>query len=223
MLRLSCLCLFIWALEPSATSRVKEDVDVLVLLPRNNSYMFSIARVAPAVEYARQQLAHGPLAGFNFTVHYDNSECGMDALYALLDRARHERPDLILGPVCEYAAASVIRVASHWQIPVISAGALAYGFSDKRSEYAMLTRTAPSYLKMAETFYTMSQNFGWKSVYLIYLDDKEERNCYFTAEGVHALLEGHNDISISMMDSKEPLAYVDDIVKSIRDHEGNNH
>ncbi|XP_017307829.1 atrial natriuretic peptide receptor 3 isoform X1 [Ictalurus punctatus] len=218
MLRFSCLCLFIWALE-SSSNQVKEDVDVLVFLPQNNSYMFSIDRVKPAIEYAKQQLARGPLAGLNFSVHYVNSKCSVDALYELVDRARHERPDLILGPVCEYAAASVIRVASHWQIPVISAGALAYGFSDKTSEYALLTRTAPSYLKMAETFATMSQHFGWKSVYLVYLDDKEERNCYFTVEGVHALLEGHHDISVSMMDSKEPLAYVDEIVKSISERE----
>ncbi|KAB5528612.1 hypothetical protein PHYPO_G00142230 [Pangasianodon hypophthalmus] len=218
MLRFSCLCLFLWALE-SSSSQVKEDVDVLVLLPQNNSYMFSISRVAPAIEYARKQLARGPLAGFNFSVRYVNSECGVNALYALVDRARRDRPDLILGPVCEYAAASVIRVASHWQIPVISAGALASGFSDKNSEYALLTRTAPSYLKMAETFATMSQHFGWKSVHLIYLDDKEERNCYFTVEGVHALLEGQHDISVSMMDSKESLAYLDEIVKSIHEHE----
>ncbi|KAI5088397.1 atrial natriuretic peptide receptor 3 isoform X2 [Silurus meridionalis] len=218
MLRFSCLCLFIWLLE-SSSSQVKQDVDVLVLLPRNNSYMFSVARVRPAIDYARQQLARGPLAGLNFTVHYVNSECGVDALYALVDRAHSQRPDLILGPVCEYAAASVIRVASHWNIPVISAGALASGFSEKSSEYALLTRTAPSYLKMAETFSTMSQRFGWKSVYLIYLDDKEERNCFFTIEGVHALLEGHHDIFVSMMDSREPLAYMDEIVKSIREHE----
>ncbi|XP_027018526.1 atrial natriuretic peptide receptor 3 isoform X1 [Tachysurus fulvidraco] len=218
MLRFSCVCVFIVLLQ-SCSSQVKEDVDVLVLLPRSNSYMFSIARVTPAIEYARQQLAQGLLSGLNFSVRYVTSECGVDALYALVDLARHERPDLILGPVCEYAAASVIRVATHWQIPVISAGALAYGFSNKSSEYALLTRTAPSYLKMAGTFATMSKQFGWKSVHLIYLDDKEERNCYFTIEGVHALLEGHHDISVSMMHSIEPLAYVDEIIKSIYEHE----
>ncbi|KAM9446090.1 atrial natriuretic peptide receptor 3 isoform 2-T2 [Clarias gariepinus] len=219
MLRFLCLWVFmIWSLEPSA-SQVQEDVDVLVLLPRNNSYMFSIDRVAPAIEYARRHLARGPLAGLNFSVRYVSSACGEDALYALVDRAAHERPDLILGPVCEYAAAAVVRVASHWRIPVVSAGALAYAFGDKGSEYALLTRIAPSYLKMAETFATMSQRFGWKSVHLIYADDKEERNCYFTVEGVHVLLEGHHDITVSMMDSKDPLAYVDDIVKSIYEHE----
>ncbi|XP_062874100.1 atrial natriuretic peptide receptor 3 [Trichomycterus rosablanca] len=209
-----------WVLAcPSGTSALSESVNALVLLPRNDSYMFSIAKVAPAIEFARRQLARGPLSGLNFSVQYVSSECGVDALYALVDRARDERPDLILGPVCEYAAASVIRVASHWQIPVISAGALASGFSSKNSEYALLTRTAPSYLKMAETFGVMSQRFGWRSVHLIYQDDKEERNCYFTVEGVHTLLEGQHDISVSVIDSKEPLAYVDEVVKSMYEHE----
>lgn len=216
MLCLRCFFVSMWVLAcPGGTSALNENVNVLVLLPRNDSYMFSIARVSPAIEFARRQLP-----GFSFSVHYVNSECGVDALYALVDRARDERPDLILGPVCEYAAASVIRVASHWRIPVISAGALASGFSNKNSEYALLTRTAPSYLKMAETFATMSRRFGWRSVHLIYQEDKEERNCYFTVEGVHTLLEGQHDISVSVIDSKEPLAYVDEVVKSMYEHEG---
>ncbi|XP_026885131.1 atrial natriuretic peptide receptor 3 isoform X2 [Electrophorus electricus] len=220
MLYFPYLCISIWVLGfPVRTSALNENVDVLVLLPQNSSYIFSISRVSPAIEYARQQLANGHFAGLNFNFQYVSSECGVDALFALVDRAPDERPDLIFGPVCEYAAAPVVRVASHWNIPVMSAGALAYGFINKNSEFSLLTRTAPSYMKMAETFAVMSQHFGWRSVLLIYHDDKEERNCYFTVEGVHVLLEDDHDISVFVMDSREPLTYVDELIKPMYEHE----
>ncbi|XP_036454890.1 atrial natriuretic peptide receptor 3 isoform X1 [Colossoma macropomum] len=210
------LCVSAWLLLlalPVRTSALNESVDVLVLLPHNDSYIFSISRVSPALEYARRRLSAGPFAGVNFTLRYVNSNCGMEALFALVDVARDERPDLIMGPVCEYAAAPVVRVASHWNIPVISAGALASGFSSKQPEYALLTRIAPSYLKMAETFAAMFAHFGWTDAHLIYHDDKEERNCYFTMEGVHILLDGQYDTAAFAVDPKDSAAHFDEIFK----------
>ncbi|XP_076857195.1 atrial natriuretic peptide receptor 3 isoform X3 [Brachyhypopomus gauderio] len=220
MLYFPYLCISIWVLGFSVkTSALNENVDVLVFLPQNSSYIFSISRVSPAIEYARQQLAKGHFAGLSFNIQYVSSECGVDALFALVDRARDARPDLILGPVCEYAAAPVVRVASHWNIPVVSAGALAYGFINKNSEFSLLTRTAPSYMKMAETFAAMSQRFGWRSVLLIYQDDKEERNCYFTAEGVHVLLEEDHDMSVYVMDTGASQTHLDEFIKLMYKHE----
>uniref|UniRef100_A0A672T2A3 Atrial natriuretic peptide receptor 3-like n=1 Tax=Sinocyclocheilus grahami TaxID=75366 RepID=A0A672T2A3_SINGR len=182
------LCLSIWVvlMMPGRTSAQTDNIDVMVMLPHNNTYLFSYQRVSPAIQYAIKTLAE--FAGLRFNVQYMNSACGMDALYALVDKQRDERPDLVLGPVCEYTAASVVRVASHWNIPVISAGALATGFSLKTTEYSHITRIAPTYLKMAETFKAMFGRFGWRTASLIYDDDKDERNCYFTIEGVYTVL-----------------------------------
>ncbi|XP_016334058.1 atrial natriuretic peptide receptor 3-like, partial [Sinocyclocheilus anshuiensis] len=122
------LCLSIWVvlMMSGRTSALTDNIDVMVMLPRNNTYLFSYQRVSPAIEYAIKTLSRAePFAGLKFNLQYENSACGMDALYALVDKQRYERPDLVLGPVCEYTAASVVRVASHWNIPVISAGALA--------------------------------------------------------------------------------------------------
>lgn len=218
------LCLSIWValiMMPGRTSALNENIDVLVMLPRNNSYLFSYQRVFPAIEYATKTLGRGELfAGLKFNVLYENSACGMDALFALVDKQRDARPDLILGPVCEYSAASVVRVASHWNIPVISAGALATGFTAKNGEYSHLTRIAPTYLKMAETFQAMFGHFDWRSAYLIYDDDKDERNCYFTMEGVYTVLSEYHITDHAVLNSHEERVDADEIIKSVYGSQG---
>ncbi|XP_041760134.1 atrial natriuretic peptide receptor 3-like isoform X1 [Coregonus clupeaformis] len=217
------LCLYLWlGLLPGRTSAaVNEDIEVLVMLPKNNSYMFSIARVAPAIEYAKQglKIGGGLYSGLNFNVRYEDSDCGNDALFSLVDRSCEKKPDLVLGPVCEYAAAPVVRMASHWNIPVISAGALASGFSDKEKEYSHLTRISPSYLKMAETFLAMFRHFNWKDALLIFDEDKQERNCYFTMEGVHVKLMDEYQTVTYAINSKEERLNTDDIIKYIYESE----
>ncbi|TKS78058.1 Atrial natriuretic peptide receptor 3 [Collichthys lucidus] len=151
------------------TNTITEDIDVLAFLPQNNSYLFSRARVEPAILYAQQRLetGGGQYSGFRFNIKFENSDCVNDAMFKLLDRSCGHKPDLILGPACEYEAAAVVRLASYWNIPVISAGALAAGFSNKNTEYSHLTRIAPSYVKMAETFTAMFEHFTWRSALLI--------------------------------------------------------
>ncbi|XP_045551398.1 atrial natriuretic peptide receptor 3 [Salmo salar] len=217
------LCLYLWlVLLPGRTSTaVNEDIEVLVMLPKNNSYMFSIARVAPAIEYAKQglKIGSGLYSGLNFNLRYEDSDCGNDALFSLVDRSCEKKPDLILGPVCEYAAAPVVRMASHWNIPVISTGALASGFREKDKEFSRLTRISPSYLKMAETFLAMFRNFNWKDALLIYDDDTKERNCYFTMEGVHLKLMDEYQTVTYATNSKEERLNTDDIIKYIYESE----
>ena len=218
----STLCVyFLMILNSVMTNTITEEIDVLVFVPQNNSYLFSYTRVAPAIRYAQQRLKTdgGQYSGFHFNIQYENSDCANDALFLLVDRScAHDKPDLILGPVCEYEAAAVVRLASHWNIPVISAGALAAGFSNKNTEYSHLTRIAPSYVKMAETFTAMFEHFTWKSALLVYEDDKEERNCYFTLEGVYHLMADFNIKTYAF--SQGGTLDTDDILHNIYDIEG---
>ncbi|KAM9858012.1 atrial natriuretic peptide receptor 3 [Aulostomus maculatus] len=209
-----CVC-FLMIFHPVVTNTVNEDIEVLVFLPKNNSYLFSYARVAPAIHYAQMRLKTD--FSFRFNIQFENSDCVNDALFQLVDRSCGNKPDLILGPVCEYEAAAVVRLASHWNIPVISAGALATGFSDKNSEYYHLTRIAPSYMKMAETFTAMFDQFTWKSALLVYEDDKAERNCYFTLEGIYHLMVDFNIKTYSFF--QEDSLDTDDIINSMHDTE----
>ncbi|XP_045899256.1 atrial natriuretic peptide receptor 3-like, partial [Micropterus dolomieu] len=220
MLYFSALCVyFLMVPNPVMTNTITEDIDVLVFLPQNNSYLFSYTRVSPAIRYAQQRLKTdgGQSSGFRFNIQFENSDCVYDALFKLVDRSCGRKPDLILGPVCEYEAAAVVRLASHWNIPVITAGALATGFSNKNTEFSHLTRIAPSYVKMAETFTAMFEHFAWKKALLVYEDDKEERNCYFTLEGVYHLMA---DFTIKPYHfSKEDPLDTDDILQNIADTE----
>ncbi|GAA6226645.1 atrial natriuretic peptide receptor 3 [Lates japonicus] len=216
------LCVyFLMTLSPVRTDTITEDIKVLVFLPQNNSYLFSHARVAPAILYAQQRLKAdgGQFSGFHFNIQFENSDCVSvnDALFVLVDRSCEQKPDLILGPVCEYEAAVVVRLASHWNIPVISAGALATGFSNKDTEYSHLTRIAPSYEKMAEIFTAMFEHFNWKSALLLYEDDKEARDCYFTLEGVYHLMTNFN-IKIYAVNQEDHFD-TDDILQNIYDTE----
>ncbi|XP_026199290.1 atrial natriuretic peptide receptor 3 [Anabas testudineus] len=214
------LCVyFVLVLSPVMTAPLSEDIDVLVFLPQNNSYLFSHARVAPAILYAQRRLEAdgGPYSGFRFNIQFENSDCVNDALFALVDRSCGQKPDLILGPVCEYEAAALVRLASHWHIPVVSAGALAAGFSNKNGEYSHLTRIAPSYVKMAETFTAMFEHFSWRSALLVYEDDKLERNCYFTLEGVYHQMSDYNTKIYSIY--QEDRLDTEDILQNMHDTE----
>ncbi|XP_026167529.1 atrial natriuretic peptide receptor 3 [Mastacembelus armatus] len=214
-----CVYYFLVVLSPVMTNNITEDIEVLVFLPQNNSYLFSYARVAPAILYAQQRLKieGGQYSGFLFNIQFENSDCVNDAMFMLADRSCGQKPDLILGPVCEYEAAAVVRLASHWNIPVISAGALAAGFSNKKTEFSHLTRIAPSYVKMAEIFTAMFEHFTWKTALLVYEDDKEERNCYFTLEGVYHLMADYNIKTYAV--SQENRLDADDILQKIYDTE----
>ncbi|CAK6976229.1 atrial natriuretic peptide receptor 3 [Scomber scombrus] len=211
---------FLMVFNPVMTNTITEDIEVLVFLPKNDSYLFSYARVAPAILYAQRRLETngGQYSGFHFNIQFENSDCVNDAAYKLIvDRACGEKPDLILGPVCEYEAAAVVRLASHWNIPVISAGALAAAFSNKNTEFSHLTRIAPSYMKMAETFAAMFEHFNWKTALLVYEDDKEERNCYFTLEGVYHRMADVNIKTYAV--APEDRLDTDDIIQNMYDTE----
>uniref|UniRef100_A0A8C8DJS1 Natriuretic peptide receptor 3 n=1 Tax=Oryzias sinensis TaxID=183150 RepID=A0A8C8DJS1_9TELE len=214
------LCaLLLTLLDPVLSART-EDIDVLVFLPQNNSFLFSSARVAPALRYAQRRLqaGEGNLSGFHFNLHFQSSDSPNEALFALVDRSCARKPDLILGPVREYEAAGVARLASHWDIPMISAGALAAGFGNKNSEFSQLTRIAPHYVKMAETFSALFERFGWRSALLLYEEDKQERNCYFTLEGVYHLMSDYPVSQYPILEG-DPL-HVDEIIHSMNDSEG---
>lgn len=193
---------------------------VLVLLPKDDAYLFSLARVRPAIEYAVRSLeANGSLlpAGYKFRLFYSDSDCGNRALFSMVDMValKREWPDLLLGPVCDYAAAPVARLASHWNLPMISAGALAAGFSPKTGEYSHLTRVSPGYAKMGEMFLALFRHHKWTRVLLVYHDDKEQRSCFFAAEGVHLVFR-EAGLHLDDFAFEESGKYADDVVRAIQ-------
>ncbi|EPY78745.1 atrial natriuretic peptide receptor 3 precursor [Camelus ferus] len=193
-----------WRVRRECGRSEKEKIEVLVLLPQDDSYLFSLARVRPAIEYALRSVEGNGTGrrllppGTRFQVAYEDSDCGNRALFSL------------------YAAAPVARLASHWDLPMLSAGALAAGFQHKDTEYSHLTRVAPAYAKMGEMMLALFRHHQWSRAVLVYSDDKLERNCYFTLEGVHEVFqeEGLHTSAYNFDETKD--LDLDDIVRYIQ-------
>lgn len=197
-------------------------IRVLVLLPQDDAYLFSLGRVRPAIEYAVRSLREsgsGLPPGYAFQLTYEDSACGNRALFSLVDMValQRRRPDLLLGPVCEYAAAPVARLAAHWDVPMLSAGALAAGFGAKGGEYSHLTRVAPAYAKMGEMLLALFRHHQWSRATLLYSDSNPERNCYFAMEGVHVVFQDEAfHMAVHSFDETSRHLDIDDVVRALQ-------
>ncbi|NXY41550.1 ANPRC protein, partial [Ceuthmochares aereus] len=217
---LGSLCCVLAAL--GAEEEEEKLIRVLVLLPQDDAYLFSLGRVRPAIEYAVRSLresGEGLPPGYAFQLTYEDSACGNRALFSLVDMValQRRRPDLLLGPVCEYAAAPVARLAAHWDIPMLSAGALAAGFGAKGGEYSHLTRVAPAYAKMGEMLLALFRHHQWSRATLLYSDSNPERNCYFAVEGVHMVFQGEAfHMAVHSFDETSRHLDLDDVVHDLQ-------
>nr|CAA55330.1 homologue to natriuretic peptide clearance receptor [Rattus norvegicus] len=90
------------------------------------------------------------------------------------------------------------------------------GFQHKDTEYSHLTRVAPAYAKMGEMMLALFRHHHWSRAALLYSDDKLERNCYFTLEGVHEVFqeEGLHTSAYNFDETKD--LDLDDIVRYIQ-------
>ncbi|NXL32075.1 ANPRC protein, partial [Glaucidium brasilianum] len=205
-----------------AAAEEEKLIRVLVLLPQDDAYLFSLGRVRPAIEYAVRSLREsgaGLPPGYAFQLTYEDSACGNRALFSLVDMValHRRRPDLLLGPVCEYAAAPVARLAAHWDVPMLSAGALAAGFGAKGGEYSHLTRVAPAYAKMGEMLLALFRHHQWSRATLLYSDSNAERSCYFAMEGVHVVFQEEAfHMAVHSFDESSRHLDLDDVVRALQ-------
>nr|XP_031529588.1 atrial natriuretic peptide receptor 3 [Vicugna pacos] len=77
-------------------------------------------------------------------------------------------------------------------------------------------RVAPAYAKMGEMMLALFRHHQWSRAVLVYSDDKLERNCYFTLEGVHEVFqeEGLHTSAYNFDETKD--LDLDDIVRYIQ-------
>jgi hypothetical protein len=143
----------------------------------------------PAIDYAIENLSKfNLLPGYNVTSETHDSMCSetMGPLSAV-DFYMNRHVHVFFGPVCDYAIAPVARFSPHWNIPVLSAGALVTDF-DNKSEYKLLTRVHGAYSNGADFFLDIASQFNWTNLGLIYHDNKGKgkgkSNCYFRMEAL---------------------------------------
>lgn len=206
------LTLSLWVIIGESVYRIG------VILPFNDSFLWSVPKTRPAIQYAVDTVNTGPLLGDEqLEVQFADSRCSetygpLEAMDMYLKR----RPDVFIGPACDYAVAPVARFSPIWNIPVITGGALVRAFVDKK-QYSLLTRISGSYAKLGEFFVRVFQRFAWNVTSLIYSTNLGVRqplgrsNCFFIMESVYAALHQY----FNKADSKRDIRHLsfDEIAK----------
>lgn len=167
---------------------------VSVILPNDDKWMFSIHRVAPAIALAMEKVAnmslHPAIKNFPYTKPgYADSKCHIsEALNQAFNFYMVGKMSVLFGPCCDYAAAPVARQIGYWNLPVITAGAMARDFA-RRGSYPLLTRVGPNFNSLSRAILDILAHFHWNKVKLIYEPDGHkdviEKFCHLAADGLH--------------------------------------
>ncbi|XP_070106775.1 atrial natriuretic peptide receptor 2 isoform X7 [Equus przewalskii] len=147
---LPSLLLLVAALAGGVRPPGARNLTLAVVLPEHNlSYAWAWPRVGPAVALAVEALGRALPVDLRFVSSELDGACSEYlAPLRAVDLKLYHDPDLLLGPGCVYPAASVARFASHWRLPLLTAGAVASGFAAKNEHYRTLVRTGPSAPKL---------------------------------------------------------------------------
>lgn len=183
------------------TTDGRQVVSIAAILPMTNTdYAWAWPRVAPALNQAISRVNCDPwlLPGLKLRLVHANSEnsagyCSdsMAPLVAVDLKFAHD-PWAFIGPGCDYSSSPVARFTTHWDVPMVTAGARAIGFKS----YAAVTNTGPTHVKLGEFSFKLQEMFGWhRHAALVYTDNKDnndDRPYYFAVEGLYTVLGDHN-------------------------------
>ncbi|XP_078078227.1 atrial natriuretic peptide receptor 2 [Mustelus asterias] len=198
-MELGCFFLFFYlASSPGRSQSPPENINMAIVLPHNNtSYAWAWPRVGPAIQLAIERinrngtlLSHCVLT-YKFKSSEVNGQCA-DSLAPLhaVDLKLEDDPDVFVGPGCIYTSAPVARFASHWNLPLVTAGASAFGFATT-GDYSTVIRTGPAYNKLGHFAAHIHETFNWTSrAVMVYLDIKtDDRPFFFLSEGIYTILQ----------------------------------
>ncbi|XP_039623619.1 atrial natriuretic peptide receptor 1-like isoform X2 [Polypterus senegalus] len=228
LLQLMLLYSSVGKLSAATCSGVAKNITLAIVLPRyNTAYPWAWPRVGPAIDLAIKRINHDPnlLPGYSLCYVFESSEddsgyCS-DSIAPLvaIDLKFTHNPSAFIGPGCHYTCAPVGRFTSHWKVPMITAGASAYGFQEQKTTYSFLTRTGPTAKKLGEFAVHVHRFFSWTKQALMIYDDKksDNRHCYFTTEGLFYELQKDNItlIHLPFQENAEDLDY-QQLVQMIR-------
>lgn len=192
------------SLSADNTTEDLQEVTLAAILPLTNTdYAWAWPRVAPALLQAVRRVNADPwlLPGLKLQLVNGSSEnrdgfCSdsMAPLVAVDLKLSHD-PWAFIGPGCDYSSSPVARFTTHWDVPMVTAGARAIGFE----HYSAVTNTGPTHQKLGEFGLKIQDTFGWRQhAMLIFSDNKDandDRPCYFAVEGLYTLL-GKQNITI---------------------------
>ncbi|XP_029942899.1 atrial natriuretic peptide receptor 1-like isoform X2 [Salarias fasciatus] len=185
-------------LPGNATDGVQEVIVAAILPQTNTSYAWAWPRVGPALQAALDRINSDPwlLPGLSLRLVYRNSEdrdglCSHSmAPLAAVDLHMDHEPWVFLGPGCTYSSSHVARFTAHWDVPMVTAGAQAWGFW----EHGTVTNTGPTHKKLGQFAARVQDAFGWRhrAVLLYTRDTGDDGPCFFAAEGLYNVLLDRN-------------------------------
>lgn len=222
------------AVAPLATTEVPRTIQLAALMPIADSQRpFSASKMRPAAELAveyvqsimttrtNRQSRHqqqqrlqrkdgedvdeGGSVFPTLTVAYRDSHCSeVNGMNEAINYYVYHRPGVYLGPVCDYAVAPVARQSLFWNIPVLSTGALALDFVERRrSVYPLLTRAGPvNLLGLADGLIEALRMWKWHRVTVLYERDAYSNVippfCHLTTETIiHRLQRTPADVIVA--------------------------
>uniref|UniRef100_A0A8C7G4K5 Guanylate cyclase n=1 Tax=Oncorhynchus kisutch TaxID=8019 RepID=A0A8C7G4K5_ONCKI len=206
------------ALMPNSAHR---NITLAIILPqRNTAYPWAWPRVGPALERAIDTINTDPalLPGHHLGYVFENSEneegiCSesIAPLMAVDLKFAHD-PWAFIGPGCDYTSSPVGLFTTHWDIPMVTAGAPAVGFNGINM-YPSITNTGPTHKKLGKFGLHICKHFEWKEQVLLMFSDnkKDDRPCYFAVEGLYTELHLNNITSVDLVfeENTGPVNYSD--------------
>ncbi|XP_072020506.1 atrial natriuretic peptide receptor 3-like [Amphiura filiformis] len=181
----------------------KHSYDLVVILPKDNMFEFSLSRILPGINIAAESKRVKDIVP-NIVFNVMGADSGCDTKTAPLvaiDTMINKTVDAFLGPVCDYAAAPIARYANHWKKPVITAGGQARAFINKHEYF--ITRTFLVYSKTGEALADIvADELGFNQHLLIYRydpNDITQKDCFFITNGFHdAYMKKINNFDIQV-------------------------
>ena len=175
--------------QTSVAVQDKVVIDVVVILPKDNKFKFSLARIEPGIRIAVESDRIKELVpNIEFNVQSFDSGCDLKtAPLMAIDNMINKTVDIFFGPFCDYAVAPVARYAHHWKKHIITAGASAPAFGNKRDYF--MTRINIVHQKVGRNLaHIMTDYLGWtRHAYVYRYDPRDmmEKDCFFVTNGFH--------------------------------------
>uniref|UniRef100_A0A671W6D2 Guanylate cyclase n=1 Tax=Sparus aurata TaxID=8175 RepID=A0A671W6D2_SPAAU len=193
------------------------NITLAVILPQSNTdYPWAWPRVGPALERAVKAVNADPtlLPYHHLTYAFKNSEdkdgiCSESvAPLMAVDLKLANDPWAFIGPGCSYTASPVGLFTTHWDVPMVTAGAPAVAFYG--GVYPSITNTGPTHKKLGKFALRICEHFGWREhVMLMFSDNKvDDRPCYFAVEGLFTELKSINiTLADRVFEENKPVNY----------------
>ena len=145
-----------------------------VLLPRNGTYPFTERYIMPAASLALDHVRYYGLLNTSYALSISSRDTKCDEGNGMNEAIIYHIEGSLsafFGPICDYVAAPVARQMAFWNRPMLSIGAMAREFKDRKQEvFTMLTRTGTTNLNTLAyaVKQALMEEYHWSNLKLLY-------------------------------------------------------